>query len=526
MSVWKNTALSGSTNPWDGSVKQLDSNSLLNNTYYKNKSGTGIDSVTGAVNTWSATWSSPDMIMYTTMGNGGCSKYRTMWQNTQAQFTFPVRTMDWAVIGGKNWYVVRDDYVGNSSANVWGPGLFLGNEGFSFPKDGWNSTNQPSDREAYNIIERLGSDKPADTRDPSTGYDSVQEQFQNPHITGWYDGTSHSYNNGNGNQTAPGYTYIYVSYYDSFAKCLKYAAYREDWTTNGVGSAQKWGSENGTKNLNKLARAADHMTAETVVVAGVDRLFSAAATDFTESNGADCGLYNDIMVDPVDHFPVLIYYNKTAGTLEVAHGKQEAPETANYKTAAGVFADTTEGTTGWSKTKNINPVTGHDFGRYVSAEIDSQGNIHASAQDFTSGALYYIFLKKNGSGASTTYTATYKLIDSVCTSAAWTDIRLDAAPASSSANWYDYRPVISYIDESKKLPKVAYVEATRIDTTNNDAAFEAIADANEYEAVGMKTSVLSSVWEGNNTGTGDIQSKIGIAFNSDMLAVDFLRDEQ
>lgn len=523
LSVWNNTALSGSTNPWDGSVKQLDSASLLNNTYYKNKSGTGIDSVTGAVNTWSATWSSPDMIMYTTMGNGGCSKYRTMWQNTQAQFTFPVRTMDWAVIGGKNWYVVRDDYVGNSSANVWGPGLFLGNEGFSFPKNGWNSTNQPSDSEAYNIIERLGSNNPADTRAPSTGYDSVQEQFQNPHITGWYNPRVH--NNGDG-YSSNGDTYIYVSYYDSFAKCLKYAAYREDWTTSGVGSAQKWGSENGTKNLNKLARAADHMTAETVVVAGVDRLFSAAATDFTAANGADCGLYNDIMVDPADHFPVLIYYNKTAGTLEVAHGKQEAPETANYKTAAGAFTDTTESATGWSKTKNINPVAGHDFGRYVSAEIDSQGNIHASAQDFTSGALYYIFLKKNGSGASTTYTATYKLIDSVCTSAAWTDIRLDAVPASTSANWYDYRPVISYIDESKKLPKVAYVDATRIDTTNEDAAFEAIADANEYEAAGMKTSVLSSVWEGNNTGDGAIQSKIGIAFNSDMLVVDFLRDEQ
>ncbi|MCR5189045.1 MAG: hypothetical protein K6C97_08915 [Treponema sp.] len=514
LSVWNNIALDGSTNPWDGKVKQLDSKDLINNTtYYKNKSGTGIDSVTGAVNTWSATWSSPDMIMYTTMGNGGCSKYRTMWNDSQAQFTFPVRTMDWAVIGGKNWYVVRDDYVGNSSANVWGPGLFLGNEGFSFPKGGWNSTNQPSDSEAYNIIERLGSNLPADSRNPATGYDSVQEQFQNPHITGWYDGTSHTYNNGSGNQTAPGYTYIYVSYYDSFAKCLKYAAYKEDWSSGSTGSSTKWGSENGSKNLTKLARAADNMTEETVVVAGVDRLFSPASSDFTTANGADCGLYNDIMVDPTDHYPVIIYYNKTTGTLEVAHGKQAAPVTANYKTAAGSFTDTTEDSTGWSKTKGLTPVTGHDFGRYVSAEIDSNGNIHASAQDFTTGALYYIFLEKSG----TTYTATYKMIDSECTSAVWTDIRLNN-DENTNTNWYEYEPVISYVDESKKLPKVAYVDSER-----GTGIFEALSDANIYESTDMKTSVMSDIYEGATTGT---KSKIGVAFNSSMLAIDFLRDEQ
>ncbi|MBR3646452.1 MAG: hypothetical protein IKN54_08530, partial [Lachnospiraceae bacterium] len=418
LSVWNNTVLPGSTSPWDGKINQIVSKDLINNTYYKNKSGNGIDAVTGALDTWSATWSSPDMIMYTTMGNGDCSKYRTMWQNSQAAFTFPVRTMDWAIIGGKNWYVVRDDYVGNSSANVWGPGLFLGREGFNFPKNGWNSTNQPSDREAYNIIERLGSNMPADTRAPSTGYDSVQEQFQEPHITGWYQAQTH---NDGDNRSRPGYTYIYISYYDKFAHCLKYAAYREDWSNSETGSSEKWGSENGSKNLTKLARAADNMTAETVVVAGVDRLFNPASSDFTTANGADCGMYNDIVVDPIDHFPVIIYYNKTTGTLEVAHGNQEAPVTANYKTAAGAFTDTTEGETGWTKTKNITPDSGHDFGRYVSAEVDAKGNIHATAQDFTTGALYYIFLEKNGRS----YNATYKVIDAVSSDSAWTDIRLD-----------------------------------------------------------------------------------------------------
>ena len=516
IAVWNNTALDGSTAPWDGKVVQIDSKDLKDSTYYKNKSGNGIDSVTGAENTWSATWSSPDMIMYTTMGNGGCSKYRTMWNDAEAAFTFPVREMDWAIIGGKNWYVVRDDYVGNSSANVWGPGLFLGREGFDFPKSTWNSTNQPSDSEAYNIIERQGKDQPARTRAPATGYDSLQEQFQNLHITGWYDGTSHSYNNGNGNQTAPGYTYIYVSYYDSFAKCLKYAAYKEDWSNDGTGSSTKWGTENGSKNLTPLARAADNMTAETVVVAGVDRLFSAAATDFTTANGADCGLYNDIMIDPIDHYPVIIYYNKTAGTLEVAHGKNAAPVTANYKAAAGAFTDTTEGGTGWSKTKGITPNEKHDFGRFVSATMDAKGNIHATAQDFTNGSLYYIFLKKSG----TTYTPTYIHIDAVSSNSTWTDIRLDS-DASANTKWYQFKPVISYIDESKKLPKVAYVDS--VDTVNDTATFDAMPDAKAYEAASMKTNVLSSVYESTTTGN---KSKVGISFNSDMLALDFLRGEE
>ena len=518
LNVWNNTEIAHSTNPWDGSIKQIIAKDLKDGKYYKNKSGNGFNEVTGVTDTWSATWSSPDMIMYTSLGTGDCGTgnfYRTMWNTSEAQFTFPVRTMDWAIIGGKNWYVVRDDYVGNSSANCWGPGLFLGYEGFSFPKNKWNSSSQPSDSEAYNIIERQGKDQPARTRAPSTGYDSLQEQFQNPHITGWYNANPHTDGDG---ISRPGDTYIYISYYDSFAKCLKYAAYKEDWTNGSVGEAEKWGSENVKKNLTKLARAADNMTKETVVVAGVDRLFAAEASDYTAANGADCGLYNDIMVDPTDHYPVLIYYNKTAGTLEVAHGKSNAPVTANYKEKAGAFDDTTENATGWTKTKNITPVTGHDFGRYVSAEIDSKGNIHAAAQDFTTGALYYIFLKKNG----TSYDVIYKPIDSECSSAVWTDIRLDA-DLSTNTNWYDYKPVVSYVDQAKKLPKVAYIRNVKTRGDSIMELFDAIPDANKYESTDMKTSVLSSIYE---TTTSSVKAKAGISFNSDVLALDFLRDEQ
>ena len=322
-------------------------------------------------------------------------------------------------------------------------------------------------------------------------------------------------NNGNGFQSYDGTNYIYVSYYDSFAHCLKYAAFSEHWDKSD-GRGEKWGNVNGTKNFKSLARASDNMTAPTTVVAGVDRLYT--ASDFSSANGEDCGEWSDIMVDPSDHKPVIIYYNKTKGTLEVAHGKRATPSTANYKDADGAFSDTTEGSTGWTKTKSITPKSGNDFGRYVSAEIDENGNIHASAQDFTTGALYYVFLKKN---AGNTYTATYHCIDSEVSAATWTDIQL-GNNSSTNTEWYQYQPVISYINQAKKSPKVAYVDSSKNDGVT-DYFFEAMPDANVYEANEMKTSVMTDVYE---TTTSGKKSKIGVAFNSNMLAVDFLREEQ
>ena len=190
--------------------------------------------------------------------------------------------------------------------------------------------------------------------------------------------------------------------------------------------------------------------------------------------------------------------------------KSTAPSTANYKSAAGAFSDTTESATGWTKTKTINPISGHDFGRYVSAEIDVNGNIHATAQDFTTGNLYYVFLEKQ---ANNTYVPTYKIIDGECSGAICTDITLDNDVASNT-EWYEYKPFISYVDQPKKNPKLAYANA------NGD--FDAESDPLVYEAKEMKTSVMANVYETTTAGT---RAKAAIGFNSDMLAVDFLRDE-
>lgn len=509
ISVWNNTALTGSINPWDGTVKQIRSRDTKNGSFYKNISGNAVTEQSNTTDTYYAGWSSPNMMIYSTLGNGAATNVRTLYNNSQASFVTPVETVDIAIIGGLPWYVFNDNYVGGSSANTWGAGLMVAREGYNFPKQALNGTNTISDSENLNIVERQGSSTAADSRDSSNGYDSVLHQFKNPKITGWYDGISVSMNNGNGDTTYSGTVYVYVSYYDSYARCLKYAAFTEGWSNGSVG--EKWGNINGTKNFQTLARAANNHKTPTTVVAGVDRTYD-NPTDFSVDNGEDCGEWSDIMVDPTSHVPVIIYYNKTKGTLEIAQGKSNAPSTANYKASAAAFTDTTEGDNGWYKTKSITPKNGIDFGRYVSAEIDSTGNIHASAMDTTNGKLYYIFLKKDG----TSYTPTYQIVDSTSAVGMWTDIQLGKYEADTSI-WNDYEPIISYLDKSNlnttKAVKVAYV---------SDGTWESISDPAVYEAYDKKTNSMCNVYETTTTGT---KAKIGVSFNSSMLAVDFLRGE-
>lgn len=509
ISVWTNTALEGSINPWDGTVKQIRNRDTKDGYFYKNSSGNSVDLQNNTNDTYYAGWSSPNMMIYSTLGNGAATNVRTLYNNSQASFVTPVETVDIAIIGGLPWYVFNDNYVGGNSANTWGAGLMIAREGYNFPKNALNGTNTISDSENLNIVERQGNSTPAESRDSSNGYDSVLHQFKNPKITGWYDGISVSMNNGNGNTTYSGTVYVYVSYYDSYARCLKYAAFTEGWSNGGV--SEKWGNINGTKNFKTLARAANNHKEPTTVVAGVDRIYN-NPTDFSVTNGEDCGEWSDIMVDPTSHVPVIIYYNKTKGTLEIAQGKSNAPSTANYKARATAFTDTTEGDNGWKKTKAITPKNGIDFGRYVSAEIDSTGNIHASAMDTTNGKLYYIFLKKDG----TSYTPTYQIVDSTSAVGMWTDIQLGTYEAETNV-WSDYAPVIAYLDKGKlnttSAAKIAYVESGK---------WEAISDPAVYEAYDKKTNAMCNVYESTTKG---VKAKAAISFNSSMLAVDFLRGE-
>ena len=259
--------------------------------------------------------------------------------------------------------------------------------------------------------------------------------------------------------------------------------------------------ENCTTNLNVLMRTTDDMDGGLAVVAGYDTLIKDENT-FKE----EAGEYNDILMDGTT--PVIIYYSKTNKCLEIARPKVAVPKSGNLHKSTGFTADSTEGTNGWYKTKNITPNASIDFGRYVSATIDSDGNIHIAAQDVTNGKLYYGVLEKSGN----TYAINsdgWRIVDSTSAVGMWTDIELDS----------NNKPVISYIDKSNlntvKAVKVAYYDSIA-------GGFDALTNPAVYEAKDDKTSVVPNAYETTSSREG---TKLAVGFNSNMFAVDFLRDE-
>src|SRR5574344_464274 len=191
----------------------------------------------------------------------------------------------------------------------------------------------------------------------------MKNQFKNPRITGYLSGTD-------------GLTYVYVSYYDAYARCLTYAAYTEKIAfSNGVPSFLGTGQweQLGNKSLTALMRGTDNLTTGKSVVAGWDTLVT-NDSNFKE----EAGEWSDIVMDGTT--PVIIYYNKTSGCLEVARAKQKAPVSGNIKSTDETYSsDLTTSSTGWYKTTNIQPSGVSDFGRYVSCAIDSSGNLHVAA---------------------------------------------------------------------------------------------------------------------------------------------------
>ena len=324
--------------------------------------------------------------------------------------------------------------------------------------------------------------------------------------------------------------YIYVTYYDSYAKCLKYAAFRSGTTVDASNKISvvpqndpnsQWGG-GATSDYSLVAEvrsANGNMTNGATVVAGHDWNKKDAPTNFTEKAGE----WSDIVleVDETNNYPipVIVYYNETKRCLEVARGKTDAtnrfPKSSNYGKAKEEVTSLT-GEDAWTKTQ-ITPDSSSDFGRYVSACIDGEGNIHVAAQDATNAKLYYLYLTKNGE--------TYELknsvvVDSSSGAGRWTDIEL-TNPNGTTVE--ECKPVISYINTSylgtTKGAKVAYFD--NVDAEGN-LSFEAMTSPAVWQVSDQRTSVLPDVKEIKNSTE---KAKVAIGFNSDMLALDFLRDE-
>lgn len=546
VSVWNvETNLSGSINPHSGVVKKVtaanSANGKLGTTagaLNTKESGDGVEPVTGLTDTYFAALSSDDLRIYTydlgsKTGNDIANRY-TFGTNQTDIFRVPADAVDCAIVNGVPYYVVQDNWVGNVDANCWGPGLFMARAGWKWNKTDLNSDGTPANTGNYNvIIEKQGNSGSARERDKQagTGYDYVLYQFKNPRIAGWHKEAAELTYDANKSAYAPATDYIYISYYDSYARCLKFAAYRAGYRTHNSGKLDNvggmWGSNTGRSDgdggdLEVEVRMADDMTGGKAVVAGFDTL-NFNPTQFVE----EVGEWSDIMVDVTtenDPHPVIVYYNKTKRSLEVAYGKTAFPkmETGNVIAKDKAYNSATDNTeTVWTKTKGITPDSKVDFGRYVSAAMDKDGNIHIAAQDATNVKLYYMFLKKNGETYTVDTTKT-TVVDGIRGSGSWTDIELTNAAGDSPATCM---PVISYINSSylgtTQGSKVAYV--VEVDETTGKPTFEAMTDPAKWKTLDQRTSVLPSVKEDKGS-TGKATAAVG--FNSSVLALDFLRGEQ
>lgn len=547
VSVWNSeTNFPGSSNPHSGAVKKITElnsgsktpgNDVAGGGYLYKQSGQGsaVDNYANQNNHYYAAISSDDLKAYGYMStrNNQTTGYQggqktTLGDNiifgsSECCFRVPVDEMDYTIVNGLPYYVMQDNFVDGDSGNRFGPGLFLSREGFNWNRNALAAANGSDVEEGkdYFIIERHGKSGAAIAgRDHTTGYDAVLQQFKNPRITGYSAvGETICYYD---DKTVTGVDYIYVSYYDSYAKCLKYAAYKVGHRFDGDKIAwfdsSQWGQANqkcdivplmhaaltdqGAGNNSNNVSASNHMTDGATVVAGYDSTTATAPTSFKE----EAGEWSDILIDKNDKNPIIVYYNKTKKCVEIAKGSSKAPNAGRVN---GAEADSTA----WSKTL-IKPEGTKDFGRYVSATMDGSGNIHLVAADADTKKLYYVYI----SGSTFEEISSCVVAD---VNARWTDIELKNPSATTIEAC---SPVISFIDTAslgnKDGGKVAYVEKV----INNSPVFEVISDPANYAPGDQRTSVMADVYEGVAGGETP-KAKVAIGFNSDLFCVDFLRDE-
>ncbi len=551
ISVWNtSTTFEGSINPTSGVVKKIsdkNSGSATDSTTnedavgggsFYNQAGTNsnLRMSTSQNDRYFSSWSSNDLKIYGYLSTVG-SKDNVISSNSEASFQAPgVDQMDYVIVNGMPYYVMQDNFVGGDSASVWGPGLFLSREGMNFDMAKFQKGNTIEETDTFAIIERQGSSGAAAKRNSSTGYDSVMYQFKNPRIAGAYVGTEEM-KYANSSNSATGVDYIYVSYYDSYARCLKFAGFKVAHNINkdNLTELYKWGNVAEYCGINPVVHSApnssntynnvfesNHMTDGKTVVAGFDTIVS-NPTKFKE----EAGEWNDIMVDSTGNnpIPVIIYYNKTNKCLEIARGKQSFPShSGNVVTETSEGSDnTTKDTTGWTKSA-IKPEGTGDFGRYVSAAMDEAGNIHAAAVDASKNKVFYLYITKSRESYSL---ESYSVIGT--TSGCWTDIELTnggistgATSANATTATSAVKPVISWIDKSSLNSTEAVQVSYLAESDTNGTVWETMTDPAVYAANDQRTSVMSNVYEG----TDNKKSPVAVGFNSDMLALDFLRGEE
>lgn len=550
ISAWNTgTSFEGSINPHSGVVKKISkknsgsatdgqtSNDFVGKGSFYNNNGTNssLRMSTNQNDRYFGAISSDDLKIYGYLSTVTYSSHgdNVSTNKSEAMFQAPgVDQLDYTLVNGMPYYVMQDNFVGGDSASVFGPGLFITREGMNFDMALFQKGNTIEEKDTFAIIERQGSSGAAANRNSSTGYDSVMYQFKNPRIAGTHvSSETLTYSTANGGQTVNGVDYIYVSYYDSYAHCLKYAGYKIGHRINKDNqiSLYKWGNTaeycdivpmahsalNSSNNYNDV-KESNHMTDGGTTVAGYDTTITNPKS-FKEKAGE----WSDIMVDSTGNtpVPVIIYYNETKKCLEIARGTVSFPVNNRITTSSG----TTGSDEQWVKS-TVKPSKTGDFGRYVSAAMDEAGNIHACAVDSGKGKVYYLYIVKSGN----TYSLeSYSVIGTV--NACWTDIELSNGEIStengttgSITKTKDVRPVISWVNKAE-LNAVDGACVSYLSEDDSDGTkWETVTDPAVYAVYDQRTSVMSDIYEGNSSK----KAKLAVGFNSSMYAVDFLRGEE
>lgn len=335
------------------------------------------------------------------------------------------------------------------------------------------------DRSKYELVNGGKTGYTIDTHSSTTMY---TDRFINPKITAVYSETE------NLTQAAiqdgsDGVFHVYVSYYDVFSHCLKYASV--DYSGKYTYDNCKFFYSNATAFKN-----------DDVVIAGENQ------TERVTSYKEEAGEWSDIAIDITGGadkpIPVVVFYNKTARCLQLAVGKNASPK----------------GKTDWYISSLSRPSGSSNFGQYVSMEMDNDGGLYIAAQDVSSAGLCYTYIPKSlYSGVFGTLQVLWQKID--CESnAVWTDIRL-ANPSGKTET--ECNPIIVFRNnaeaDSTFAVRAAYIE---------NGSWESTADPAVYGISGDKLSVEANVYDITEN---PVLNKLAVGFNSSMFAVDFLRGE-
>ena len=443
LSVWNSgESFVNASNPIKGSVIGLTNSSKVYTSAREGK--------TFNAHTLYGIWGSNDNMMYNEVMGPAGTNYNDRWyilsQQASGALRSPPSETDSVIVNDNVFHTWLDD--GWADANTFGDGLQLVRDG-----------ETASTSESY--IEKTSADK-------------VRHQFQNVKIAGAYSESKY---------------HIYVTYYDSYTKCLKYGKYifKNNWDQN--------------RSIETRYRA-DNVGS--YVIDGYDAANNSSIT-------WDVGEYSAIKIDNsgTEPIPVVAYYDKQNKQLKIARGSSSAPVSKRYGGTIGADADTTP----WTYTSVPSPSGCSDFGRYVSMEMDKSRNLHIVAQDVTNGVLYYGLFTLNESFRYELSGDKWTAVDSTSSVGRWNDIKLENYDGYSMETC---KPVITYQDASR-LNTTAAVKIAFVDS---NGCWEAMTSPSVFEAQDSKLSTIVTAIDKKN-----ISNRYAIGINSTEFAIDFLRDE-